>query len=950
MHKQLTDYDVKDIIKLAVGAAPGLSSPAPWKAPPQTGSAAANTGSSGGFGTELGKSLAPAGTAALNTGMNTIGGIGTTATGLANTAAGGIGSVAAGIGQGAARFQDAVGLTRDATSVADAFAKPMNQAFVAGLKDTAGGAADTLSGGYYNYDGTEFAGAQPTAPPPGTAVEQMRSGMRDQLGRGTASDIAFRYINAGADLTAETAAFGGVGRGLNVGAKAIQGARTAAPILNAAAKTPIVGKPLATAGNWMAGPAPAANMFAKTPVQYANAAGALGLVDEVANAQNHFANASDPNAAAPIDQSVDQPAAVPAPLANSVAQPALTSPEATQPNPQGGPSTAQKPPAPAPAPEPAPAQPAAAQSVATPVSTPVSTHVGTADKAFEPELVTQMQNAQTPEEKQVVQQKAVGKVQQVVASDPVGGQGVKDLQSGKTDTAEAKEVQGRIDTAERQRTAEELEKLKKAHPEADISDPKTYGIFLNQAAEQAKSLPFEHKLLMGLGLGGGLIGILSSLFGDTGMAGGLLGVLGLAVGGAAGAAGGVFGDQARAQTGQLMNDAASFFGGVNVPTADKLAPGAEQQTVQQIQNAMNQTGEKGQRGGWAAGQKIINEQRSQADTLLKMPRTLAITSLMGLRGEGAPKTEAEAATLLDSIAQRQATASQPSFLQQRAREQARATLREQDKGGWLPAMLKNRGPDGDGMNWMREGGVHSKLNTPEHKMFLNPDGTLPAGTTEDEFINNMLRNAYGEYPAPAPEPEKVSSMNIAQQIFFKQAALKAARCWAGYEPVPGKAPYSDNSCRPKRKKKVEKKAEQYSAQPFNPAIGYKHPNAKASLMDIYKYQMYRSGQEVAKKTKDPNSQYSNDYNIATRHYDGLIPRPPVDPVSPGQMAAPVTPAQPPVAPPAVKLPVNPGPRNTAPAFQQRMRPPVAPAAPAPVLSLPRPGRPTRIMPGVSPAK
>lgn len=37
---------------------------------------------------------------------------------------------------------------------------------------------------------------------------------------------------------------------------------------------------------------------------------------------------------------------------------------------------------------------------------------------------------------------------------------------------------------------------------------------------------------------------------------------------------------------------------------------------------------------------------------------------------------------------------------------------------------------------------------------------------------------------------------------------KVARCWAGYEPVPGKAPYSNDSCRPKKQKskKTEKKA------------------------------------------------------------------------------------------------------------------------------------------------
>jgi hypothetical protein len=35
--------------------------------------------------------------------------------------------------------------------------------------------------------------------------------------------------------------------------------------------------------------------------------------------------------------------------------------------------------------------------------------------------------------------------------------------------------------------------------------------------------------------------------------------------------------------------------------------------------------------------------------------------------------------------------------------------------------------------------------------------------------------------------------------------LKQARCWKGYEPVPGKKPYSDDSCRPAGSGKKEKK-------------------------------------------------------------------------------------------------------------------------------------------------
>jgi hypothetical protein len=47
--------------------------------------------------------------------------------------------------------------------------------------------------------------------------------------------------------------------------------------------------------------------------------------------------------------------------------------------------------------------------------------------------------------------------------------------------------------------------------------------------------------------------------------------------------------------------------------------------------------------------------------------------------------------------------------------------------------------------------------------------------------------------------------------------LKLARCWAGYEPVPGKAPYSEDSCRPvgsgKKKKKENKKSEKKADSP-----------------------------------------------------------------------------------------------------------------------------------------
>jgi hypothetical protein len=43
-----------------------------------------------------------------------------------------------------------------------------------------------------------------------------------------------------------------------------------------------------------------------------------------------------------------------------------------------------------------------------------------------------------------------------------------------------------------------------------------------------------------------------------------------------------------------------------------------------------------------------------------------------------------------------------------------------------------------------------------------------------------------------------------QKEMMIAACQKAARCWAGYEPVPGAKSYSKGSCRPKGSKKTQK--------------------------------------------------------------------------------------------------------------------------------------------------
>jgi len=64
---------------------------------------------------------------------------------------------------------------------------------------------------------------------------------------------------------------------------------------------------------------------------------------------------------------------------------------------------------------------------------------------------------------------------------------------------------------------------------------------------------------------------------------------------------------------------------------------------------------------------------------------------------------------------------------------------------------------------------------------------------------------------------------------------KAARCWKGYEPVPGKKPYSNDSCRPTGSKKKEKKAAfpvaRLLARPLDPrAMTFDPNNANVKML------------------------------------------------------------------------------------------------------------------------
>jgi hypothetical protein len=64
---------------------------------------------------------------------------------------------------------------------------------------------------------------------------------------------------------------------------------------------------------------------------------------------------------------------------------------------------------------------------------------------------------------------------------------------------------------------------------------------------------------------------------------------------------------------------------------------------------------------------------------------------------------------------------------------------------------------------------------------------------------------------------------------------KTSRCWTGYEPVPGKEPYTDGSCRPasakKKEKKKMKKASEYTPFEFGYKMAEEFNEKKAGVLD-----------------------------------------------------------------------------------------------------------------------
>lgn len=125
-------------------------------------------------------------------------------------------------------------------------------------------------------------------------------------------------------------------------------------------------------------------------------------------------------------------------------------------------------------------------------------------------------------------------------------------------------------------------------------------------------------------------------------------------------------------------------------------------------------------------------------------------------------------------------------------------------GGGVLGALRDPGVDEEGKRKSRA------MQALKHSLGGAAAGAvgLPLGVAGGQQIGQHLSRGAAAQGLAALFPKRAA--NAADILKLAGAAAKLARCWKGYEPVPGKTPYSEDSCRPvgsaPKAKKKEKQA------------------------------------------------------------------------------------------------------------------------------------------------
>ena len=381
--------------------------------------------------------------------------------------------------------------------------------------------------------------------------------------------------------------------------------------------------------------------------------------------------------------------------------------------------------------------------------------------------------------------------------DPGLRTGLDDVKANK-DTDNAKAFQASTEKGKNSIVQADLDKRVQADPEA-AKTPSGFGAMVAQATGAWDKMPQESKWAVGLGVPVAIIGLLTALMGRTGgdmAGGGLLALLGLGAAGFGAANAGMLGDDARRMAGQGAVSLAGLAG-KSVPTAAAVTAGLAGKGGQEqiVRGAMDAPNASGTRGGWAAGQAEIEKSKAQIDEVTGLGQQAGTTAIMGL--PGSQQTSQEAGAQFAELQNKSTELSDPQYLYNKAQDATMRGLQDADAkptmfgSGGLKAMLQARerhqkeGPQwgnlvSRGVNSLREGQVlRTMRKNPEARQYLQPGragapATLPTGTNMEDFRDNMLMNAYGEYPAA----QKKAADKVIYKILAAAAVRRAVRAYA----------------------------------------------------------------------------------------------------------------------------------------------------------------------------
>jgi hypothetical protein len=330
-------------------------------------------------------------------------------------------------------------------------------------------------------------------------------------------------------------------------------------------------------------------------------------------------------------------------------------------------------------------------------------------------------------------------------------QGAQEYKDGNTNTPGAKQFAAALDKRRATFIEEQMAKATAADPTA-ASTPQGWGGMLQQATAAWEQMPTEMKWVMGLGLGGGLLGMAASIFGEGGMGMGLLGMLGLGAAGMAGATHGMFGQDAQ----NMVNDGLIGLGQLtgHVPGKTDLSVLLAKDPVAALR------AEHGQIGTREEMKQKLDAARAKAEQLkqfvsMPMPESTKLRMLQKIdpnikTPEDAQRAMANANILLKAYAD-------PNSDLSRMVNKAQTYADSKGVLGW------------GAENLLAPAANYWHNLWPKKAHLVMPEGYTIAHRMEAEF-----------------------------------RGMKLARCWAGYEPVPGTKKYSEGSCRPKGSKKTQK--------------------------------------------------------------------------------------------------------------------------------------------------